>query len=136
MPSSTTSDVRVSEKDLISSTEVSRQRPLLLLQNLLTENTRYHSSLPSWCSSLLVRIDVLKHLDAIFNSSTPLSQLQNRHGLLRRSRLTFLSFKSSLLVNSKTMVQRELLIMVVQQLVAIFSTVSKSEDYCILHLGL
>lgn len=89
------------------------------------KKTHSHSLLPSCCSSLLVRIDVFNLLDDIFNSSKPLSQLQNRHDPLRMSRLRFLSFKSALLVNSKTMVQCGILIMVVQRPEDVFSIASK-----------
>ena len=92
-----------------------RQRPHLLHQNLLTASMHPQNSLPS-CCSLLVRINVLKHLAASFNEPKPLSQLRNHHcsllGLMRR----FLAFvKGTLIPNFNKMVARELLIIGVQK---------------------
>jgi hypothetical protein len=57
-------------------------------------------------------------------SSTPLSQLQSRHGLLLRLRLRLLSyFKGALLLNSNKIVKGEFLNMGVQKLEDVFSIV-------------
>ena len=55
------------------------QRPLLLLQNLHIAHKHPHNPLSSCCCSLLVPINVPKHLDASSSQSKPLSQLQIRH---------------------------------------------------------
>jgi hypothetical protein len=71
---------------------------------------------------LLFRIDVLKQLGASFSASKPLSQLRNLHGPLLRLRLRFLSlFKGTLLRNFNKIVERELLIVVAQELEDTFS---------------
>jgi hypothetical protein len=58
---------------------LARQRPLALLQHHpITSN--HHNSPSSCCCSLLVRINVLEHLDANFSQPRPLSQILNRHG--------------------------------------------------------
>ena len=99
-----------------------RQRPLLLLQNLLTASKDPHNSVSGCCCSLLVPINVLKDPDANFYQSKSLSQLQNHHGPLHRLRLSFLSFfKGALLPNVNRMVKRELLIMAVQHITDMFS---------------
>ena len=63
------------------------QRPLLLLQNLHTAHKHPHNPLSSCCCSILVPINVSKHLDASSGQSKPLSQLQNHHSPLLRLRL-------------------------------------------------
>ena len=94
------------------------QRPFLLLQNLLIASKQPHNSLSCCCCSMLVSIDVLKHLQ---RSHTP------HHGPLIRLRLRLHSFFTGpLILNYNRMVGRELLIMVVQDLEDIYSTVSKN----------
>ena len=44
---------------------------LFMLQNILVASKHPRNSLSSYCSSLLVQISVLKHLDASFNHSKP-----------------------------------------------------------------
>ena len=53
-----------------------KQKPLLLLQNLLKASNQPHNSLSSWCCSQLVPINVHRHPDESFSRSMPLSQLQ------------------------------------------------------------
>jgi hypothetical protein len=60
------------------------QRPLHARRNRLIASKRPRDSLSRSCCSLLIRMDVLRHLDA--------SQLQNRHGPLPRLRLWFRTF--------------------------------------------
>ena len=61
-----------------------------------------------------------------FNDPTSFSQYQNHHGPLIRLRLRLLSFFTGpFLLNCKRMVERELLIMVVQEFEDIFSIVNK-----------
>jgi hypothetical protein len=106
-----------------SSTEFSWDKDLLL-QNLLVANKYHHNSLRSCCCSLLVSINVLKRLYASFSKSRPLSQLQNRDSPLLRLRLMFPSFfRCALLPYFNKIVERELLVLGVQQIEDIFSIV-------------
>jgi hypothetical protein len=76
----------------------------------------------SCCCSLLFRIDDLKHFDARCSASKPFGQLQNRRSDLLRLRITFLIlFTAALLRNFNKMVERELLIVVLQELEDMFS---------------
>jgi len=99
------------------------QTPLLHLQKLLTASKHLHSSLSSCCCLLLAPVIFLRHPDASFSQSKPLSQLPNRHGPLLRLRLRFrlrlsfrfLSFlKDALLLNSNSVIKSEVLVMGVQ----------------------
>jgi hypothetical protein len=103
---------------------LARQTHPLIVQNLLTASKHPHSSLSSCCSSLPVPITVLKHLDASFSQSNPLSQLRHHQGALLRLRLNSLSFlKGALPPNFNKMVRREIMNVVVQQPLNTFSIV-------------
>ena len=56
-----------------------------------------HSKQASW--QLLFRVPVLKHLDARFIQSQPLSELQNHHGPILQLVLRFLNFCNGIQVN-------------------------------------
>ena len=100
---------------------LARQRPLLLLQNPLTAHKYPHNSLSRCCCSLLVPINVLKHLHVSFSQSKSLSQLQNRHSPFLWVWLMFLNFfKGTLLVNINKMANLVLLIVGFEQLDDIF----------------
>ena len=85
----------------------------------------------SCCCSLLVRI--FKHLDTGYGKFKPISALRIRHvPVLRlRLRLRFLNcfFRSVLLPNFSIIMERELLIMGVQQPEYIFIVVRTNECY-------
>ena len=53
------------------------QRPCLLFHNCHIAHKHRHSPLSSRCCSLLVPVNVPKHIDASSGQSKPLSQLQN-----------------------------------------------------------
>jgi hypothetical protein len=97
--------------------------------NLLTTSQHPHNSLSRCRCSLLVPFIFLKHPDASFSQSKPLSQLPNRHGpLLRlRPRLRFRSlsfFKDTLLLNSNSVVKKVVFVVGFQRLEVIFSILS------------
>jgi hypothetical protein len=95
-----------------------------LHQNLLIASKKPHKSLSSCCRSLLVQINVLKHLDANLHKCKPLTQILNSHGTLVRLSLRFpSSFKCALLPNFNKIVELELLILIVYQLKDTFSII-------------
>ena len=100
----------------MNNSAVARQGPLHL-QYLLTASKHPHSTVSRCCCSPLVPINVLEHPDATFSQSERLNQLPNRHGPLLR--LSFL--QGALLLNSNSVVERELLVMGVQRLEHIIS---------------
>jgi hypothetical protein len=115
---STGDDAPVSEDD----SSLTTQRRLILRQNLIPESKYPHNSLSSRCCSLLLPVNVLRHPDASFSQSKSLGQLQNRHGPNLRLRFRFLSFfKGALLQNFNRVVERDLMIVVLQQLEDTFS---------------
>jgi len=75
-----------------------RQRPLFLLQNLLTASMHPRNSLPGYCS-LFIQIDVLNHLAASLNMSKPVSQLRNHHGSLLWVMRRFVAFFEGTLIS-------------------------------------
>ena len=84
-------------------------RPLLFQENLLIASTHPHNSLPSYCS-LLIQINVRKHLAGRFNESKSLGQLQNHYGSLPGLICRFIAFfKGTLILNFNKMVNCELL---------------------------
>jgi len=66
---------------------------LFILQNPIVASKLPHNSLSRSCSSLLVRLCVLKHPDASFSNPKTLSQLQNTQGPLLRLRFRFLRLR-------------------------------------------
>jgi len=64
-----------------------------ILQNPIVASTIPHNSLSRSCSSLLLRICVLRYPDASFSNPTALSQLQNAQSPLLRLRLRFLRLR-------------------------------------------
>jgi hypothetical protein len=117
-------DARVHEDDLKKlNTEVWRDRPLLRLSEY-PHNKPASSQFPLQLL-LLFPVIFLRHPDASFSQSKPLSQLPNRHGPFLRLNLRLLSFfKGVLFQNFNSVVERELLVMGVQRLEDIFSIVS------------
>ena len=110
------------------------QSPVLSLQSLLISSNHPHKSLSSCCCSLLVLLIVHKHLDVSFSQSKPLSQLQNHHGPLLRSRLRLLSFfKGAVLLNFDQTVGRGLLFVEFQKLEDVFSTARRICALCLIY---
>jgi hypothetical protein len=110
--------VQIPAGDLNKSRNCSLANLRLLLLLLL-----FHNSSSIFCS-LLVPINILKDINAIFNESRTFSRLQNRHcPLLRaRVRLRFLSLtRGSVLPNFNKMTELEFLIMGFQKIEDTFS---------------
>jgi hypothetical protein len=101
-----------------------RVRPLPFLQNLLITSTHPENSLPSYCS-LLIQINVLKHLAGSFNTPKPLSQPQHHCGSLPGLTCRFLaSFKGTMISNFNKIVNCELPIIGIQQPDGIYSIIT------------
>ena len=80
---STGGDTRVLEDDINkSSPEVWPTKTSSSPADHFPASTHPHNSLSSWCRSPLLPSNVLKHIDASFSRSKPLSQLHNCHGSL------------------------------------------------------
>jgi len=116
-------DVRVPEDEEIKYWNQARQG-LFLLRNLCIGSIKHPHNFLSYCCSLVVRINVIRHFDAGFSHSKPLSEPLNRHGPLLKLRLRFrfISFiKGALFPNFSKVVECEFLFMGVQQLEDTFS---------------
>jgi len=111
-------------------------RPLLFFQNLLIASMDPHDSLPSYCS-LLIQINVLKHLNGSINEYKSVSQLQNHYGSLPGLIRRFLAFFTGTLnSNFNKMVNCELLIIRIQQLDGIYSITTSYVCTCLNIFGL
>ena len=112
LSSTTGCDEQVAKNVLTKSSHV----PALLFKSLLIPHKRPHDFLPRCFES------VVKHLDATFSQSKPLSQIHNRHCSLFRLRIRFLSLlKGALFLSFKGMVERGLQVMGFQHLEDRFS---------------
>jgi len=87
-----------------------RQRPLIFLQNHPIRSMHSHNSSSTCCCSPLVRIDVLKHLDASLSEFKPLSQIRTPHGSLLIASSDSPAFSTALDSDFK-IAERELTIM-------------------------
>jgi hypothetical protein len=111
-------DARVPEYDLKkSNTEVWRDTDFLFSFRI---SSLQATSLTIPFQLLLLAVpsnQCPQHLNSSASETKQLSQLQNRHGLLLKLRLGFLSFlRRTSLLNLDKMVERQLLILRVQQL--------------------